>query len=534
MDSITEGSQSPVISAPDQNLEQQLLSLAERSGVDGHQLVSQLRSYFRSDVEQYALQWMGKKAAKQCALSSTRAKLEADHQASINWPTTQNVFVEGDNLEALKLLKKSYHQAVKMIYIDPPYNTGQEFTYQDKFSENLRDYLAHTNQVSRQGEWLTSEIEASGRYHSNWLSMIYPRLEVAKHLLRLDGVILVHIDENESHHLRLVMNEIYGEENFLGEICWDKGNPKGDAIAIAYQHESILVYARDISIFKQQCRLVKPKDNAEKMLNKARQLCGKIGKQIIPPDLKQANSKYALDLNLEDYRQTYELGHARADFRQWVRAQSYLSGGEAAYNKLDKEGEVYRTVSMAWPNKKQAPDNYFIPLIHPKTNKPCPVPARGWRNPPETMAKLLAQGKIVFGEDESRQPERKYLLKDNMYENVPSILKYAGSDDRLLKSLGIQFDNPKPVELVHKLISYFTQPNDMVLDFFAGSGTTGHAVLKFDALQARHFILVQRAETTANGEVISNITKQRLYQSENIQQQGVKVFKLVGNRDGLS
>ncbi|WP_162062555.1 DNA methyltransferase [Vibrio taketomensis] len=210
-----------------------------------------------------------------------------------------------------------------------------------------------------------------------------------------------------------------------------------------------------------------------------------------------------------------------------MRAQSYLSGGEAAYNKLDKEGEVYRTVSMAWPSKKQAPDNYFIPLIHPKTNKPCPVPERGWRNPPETMAKLLAQGKIVFGEDESRQPERKYLLKDNMYENVPSILKYAGSDDRLLKSLGIQFDNPKPVELVHKLISYFTQPNDMVLDFFAGSGTTGHAVLKFDALQARHFILVQRAETTANEEVISNITKQRLYKSENIQQQGVKVFKLV-------
>ncbi|WP_070965107.1 site-specific DNA-methyltransferase [Vibrio sonorensis] len=477
-------------------------------------------------AERYEFNWAGKKAAVQLALSSSNATLRPNKEASVNWEQSGNLFIEGDNLEVLKLLQKSYHKSVKMIYIDPPYNTGKDFIYSDSFSETISNYLEQTHQLSADGKKTSTNVETSGRYHSNWLSMMYPRLRLARNMLSDDGVIVIHLDENENYHLRMLMNEIYGEDNFLGEICWDKGNPKGDSSKIAYQHESILVFSKDINTFKENNTISRPKENAEKMLSKAKSLYSKIGSSSIPAELKKLNDKYSLGLDLSEHKKTYAIEDVREEFKTWVSKQSYLSGGEAAYNKIDENGEVYRTVSMAWPNKKKAPDDYFIPLLHPVTQKSCPVPDRGWRNPPETMASLLSKGLVVFGEDESKQPERKYLLKENMYENVPSVLKFSGSDDALLKKMNISFDNPKPVDFASKLISYFTKENDLILDFFAGSGTTGHAALKLSQQSSRRFILVQLPEPIAGGGVISNTTTTRLKSVENVEVFGFKSFRL--------
>ena len=511
-------------------LKKSIIKLAPDCNNDGlldiDKLICLLQGDVESSTERYSFSWVGKNEATKIASLPSTATLRPDKSSSLNWEGSENLFIEGDNLEVLKLLQKSYHKTIKMIYIDPPYNTGKDFIYSDSFTESISNYLKQTKQVSKDGKKIRTKVETSGRYHSNWLSMMYPRLKLARNLLRDDGIIVIHIDENENYHLRMVMNEIYGEDNFLGEICWDKGNPKGDSSKIAYQHESILIFAKDFSVFKEDNSISRPKKNAERMLSKANQLFSNLGKSFVPKELKKINDLYSLDLDLDSYVKDYSLINIRADFKDWINKQGYLSGGEAAYNKIDENGDVYRTVSMAWPNKKKAPDSYFIPLIHPLTNQPCPVPERGWRNPPETMDRLLKDNLIIFGDDETKQPERKYLLKENMYENIPSILKYSGSDDVLFKELGISFDNPKPVDFAKELISFFTKEDDIVLDFFAGSGTTGHAVSKLSGEANRNFILVQLPEPTPDGDVISNITIKRLESSENIDVKGFKSFKL--------
>lgn len=193
---------------------------------------------------------------------------------------------------------------------------------------------------------------------------------------------------------------------------------------------------------------------------------------------------------------TYTLDDANAEFAAWMRGQNDFSGGERAYNKIDDHGDVYRPVSMAWPNKKKAPDDYFVPLIHPVTKKPCPVPDRGWRNPSATMKRMLEEGLILFGKDESTIPNSKYLLKDNMYENIPSLLYFGGSDTDMLAQMEIPFDTPKVVAICAEHIKSFASDNDIVLDFFSGSATTAHAVMQLNAEDGGHrkFIMVQLPE----------------------------------------
>ena len=538
MERITnESSESKSLDIKEVNIEQlrQLFPdvFSERK-IDFELLKDLMGELIDNSEESYRLNWSGKSKTRQIARTPSTGTLRPCMEESVNWSDTENLFIEGDNLEVLKLMQKAYHKAIKMVYIDPPYNTGEDFVYEDNFSDSIKNYLELTSQVDSDGNKLSTNSESSGRFHSSWLNMMYSRLKLAKNLIRDDGCIVIHLDEHENYHLRVLLNEIFGEDNFLGEICWDKGNPKGDSTKIAYQHESILVYAKNIQVFKDKNSIIRPKENAEKMIAKAKQLFSQIGKTVIPSDLKKINTRYALNLDLTKFNKVYSLEDVQAEFKDWVNKQTYLSGGEAAYNKIDKNGDVYRTVSMAWPNKKKAPDEYFIPLIHPITNKACPVPDRGWRTPPATMKKLAEKDLIVFGDDEAKQPERKYLLKENMFENVPSILKFAGSDDALLKKLGVDFDNPKPVEFAKKLISYFTAKNDVVLDFFAGSGTTGHACLNFESEDKRNFILVQLPEPTSeksnarkNGfKFISEITKARLRKVSQEFDAGFKVFKL--------
>lgn len=469
--------------------------------------------WVESEKERYGLNWSGKANCMKVIQQSSTGTLRPNIKDSVEFDKTENILIEGDNLEVLKLLQKSYYGKIKLIYIDPPYNTGSEFIYPDNFQEGLQEYLKRTKQVDGNGFKISTNAEGGGRYHTNWLNMMYPRLYLARNLLKDDGVIAIHIDEHEAHNLKLVLEEIFGSENDLGEIIWDKRNPKGDSTQIATQHETIFVYAKDISAFKAKFEIKRPKLNAQKMISKVEQLKRKIGQIHIPNDLNEVIQKYSVDLDKTIFAKKYTLDDVRADYRDWLSKQD-VSGGEAAYKYIDDDGEIFRTVSMAWPNKKEAPENYFIPLIHPITKKPCPVPDRGWRNPPETMAELLKSGMIIFGEDESKQPERKYLLKENLDENVPSVLPFGGSDDALLKKFNIPFENPKPVDFASMLIGYFVDKDGIVLDFFAGSGTTGHAVMNLNSLDSgnRKFILIQLPEKTSSEKfpTISSITRERL------------------------
>ena len=443
--------------------------------------------------EKFGLNWHGKRRARQIALTPSTGTLLPCPEESVDWDTTQNLMIEGDNLEVLKLMQKSYAGKVKLIYIDPPYNTDGDFIYPDRFSEGLDTYLNYTGQKV-EGAWAVSESgrETTGRRHSNWLSMLLPRIKLARNLLSDSGFLLVHIDEHEVANAITIISELFGEENFLGPIVWDKRNPKGDATKIAVQHEYILVYAKRADVAKDLHPLKRAKNNAERMLVRAASCYAKIGKRVSPDDLATANDKYKLGLTLGKYEREYTLEDANADYQSWLSKQD-VSGGEAAYKYIDESGEVYRTVSMAWPNKKKAPEDYFIPLEHPITRKPCPVPDRGWRNPPETMKRLLSEGRIVFGKDHFKQPERKYILRENMEENIPSVLPYGGSDDALLTRLSIPFDNPKPVGFAKELIKCFAGPDGTVMDFFAGSGTVGHACAELNAEKniSNRFVLVQ-------------------------------------------
>lgn len=427
--------------------------------------------------ERYQFTWPDKKKSVLLANAPISKTLRPCPAESVGKDGTrggfdsENLYIEGDNLEVLKLLQETYLGKIKMIYIDPPYNTGNDFVYEDDFAQSTEEYLANSGQYDEEGNRLVPNTESNGRFHTDWLNMMYPRLKLAKDLLTDDGVVLINIDENESTNLQAICREIFGEENDLGTIVWDKRNPKGDAKGISCQHEYILIYAKQKNVFLQFNTVKRPKKNATAMIKKAAQYFAKIG-----PD--------------------YSLDDANAEFQSWLQKQADLSGGERAYNRIDSEGKVYQAVSMSWPNKKTAPDDYFFQLIHPKTNRPCPVPERGWRNPSSTMKELLAKGLIVFGDDETTQPRRKYLLEDNMFENIPSLLYYGGSDVAFLNDIGVPFDTPKVTEICKEHILAFASNGGVVLDFFSGSATTAHAVIKANLQDGnnRKFIMVQIPE----------------------------------------
>lgn len=345
------------------------------------------------------------------------------------------LLINGENFQAMRLLEAKFDDSVDCVYIDPPYNTGEsDFVFKDNFR------------------------------HSSWLSMMTDRLNIAFRFMKPAGSFLCHIDEHEFSRLHQLLNENYGSENNLGEIVWNKRNPKGDSKAVATQHEYILSWTKDFEQFKQSNNFVKLKENAEQMLNKASDLYKQFKSGKI--SLEEANSRY----------------------QNWINNQD-LSGGEAAYKYIDESGNVYRPVSMAWPNKNEPPEDYKTDLIHPETGKACKKPKRGWRFPSATLQKMKDKGKIIFGEDHTTIPNQKYELKDNVVENFPSILSYGGSADKLFSSLGLTFDdNPKPLEISSKVLepalkvsdTEHSTENPVVMDFFAGSGTTGDTAIKMN------------------------------------------------------
>ncbi|WP_018652069.1 site-specific DNA-methyltransferase [Actinobacillus capsulatus] len=357
---------------------------------------------------------------------------------------TNGLLIHSDNFQALNLLQERYKEQVKCIYIDPPYNTEDDrekgdFLYKDSFEK------------------------------STWIAMFENRLMLGKPLLSQEGLLACHMDEHEHLSLEYLIQQEFSDGD-MGKLVWDKRNPKGDAKGLSAQHEYIHFAVKNTNYLNEEEAFVRNKANAEAMLDKVEKLIKKHG----------ITEK------------------ARKEYKEWLKEnKDKLSGGEKAYNQIDENGDIFQSVSMAWPNKKKAPDEYFIPLIHPITQNPCPVPARGWRNPPETMKKLLEKDLILFGEDETTQPRRKYLLKENLTENVSSLYYMGSSDDELFKHMNFEFDNPKPIQASKYFLSITARPkSSLILDYFAGSGTTAHAVINLNREDGgnRKYILVEQGE----------------------------------------
>ncbi len=438
--------------------------------------------------ERYQFNWPDKKKSVLLANAPINKTLRPCREESVDFDNTENLYIEGDNLEVLKLLQETYLGKIKMIYIDPPYNTGNDFVYADNFAQTSEEYFAVSGMYDDEGNRLFTNSDSNGRFHTNWLNMIYTRLKLAKDMLSDDGAIFIHIDEHEVYSLTMVCNEIFGQQNQLGTIIWDKRNPKGVVAGVAYQHESIIVYCKNIAIFA-GVPFLKKKENADAMMRKVESLIQKYG---------MINDR------------------VRTEYKKFLKDnKNNFTGGESAYSLIDNEGRIYQPVSMAAPDKPETRSHR--PLIHPITGKPCPVPAKGWRFTDKTMDELVRIDKIEYGEDETTQPRQKYYLKDNMEEAVASLLYFGGSDD----AMGLPFDNPKPVIVAQKLISTLCKNGDeIIMDFFSGSATTAHAVMQLNAEDGGHrkFIMVQLPEKTdekseaykAGYKTICEIGKERI------------------------
>ncbi len=456
--------------------------------------------------EKYGLNWHGKRRARQIALTPSAGTLRPCPEESVDWETTQNLMIEGDNLEVLKLLQRSYGREggqIRVIYIDPPYNTGKDFVYTDNFQNSIQNYQQLMGWRDFEGERVSSfaslrNTEASGRFHTDWLNMIYPRIRLARTLLSTDGVILVSIDEHEITNLRAVMDDVFGEENFLSCLTWEKGR-KNDAKFFSNGHEYILVYAKSQSFLREQRTLWREeKPGARDIWEKYLDLRATHGDQ-----------DKLIETDLQAWYSALPKGHPA---KKWSR-----------YKRVDQNGP-WRDRDISWPGG--GGPRYDVP--HPVTKLPCAVPERGWiYSTPEEMQRQISLGLVEFREDHTAPPFRKAHIRpipqelDSVDTDADDTDDSEQSEDeeefatqvrgsyfykqsqvsvKYLRTLFGKkvFNNPKDLDEIAKLIRYTTSddPNAVVMDFFAGSGTTGEAVMRLNSQDngTRRYLLVQLPE----------------------------------------
>lgn len=433
--------------------------------------------------ERYQFTWPDKKKSVLLANSPIAETLRPCREESVDFDNTENLYIEGDNLDVLKLLQETYLGKVKMIYIDPPYNTGNDFVYNDDFAENTDDYLDRSGQFDDDGNRLFHNTESNGRFHTDWLNMIYPRLKIARNLLSDDGVIFISIDENEVNTLKSICDEIFGASNFIAELIWSAGR-KNDSKHISISHEYILCYFRNIDYIKENKVIWREKKQG----------------------LNDIYAEYDLLKNLygEDYqRMTKEL-------KLWYKnlPNGHPAKDHSHYCKIDNNG-VFFSDNISWPGG----GGPKYELLHPVTGKPVKIPSRGWLTNLDTMKKWIKQGRVDFGKDENCVPTLKSYLKDREYTVPYSVFYNDGraASKRLATLLGNKvFENPKDEEIIERLIEFCgVSDGDIILDFFSGSGTTAHSVFLANVKQKknRHFILVQLPEEISEKNVKSEKSK---------------------------
>ena len=421
------------------------------------------------ESERFEFRWFGKADAKRNAFTPTLASLEYDHDRSVNPELAEgNAIIEGENLEVLKCLLASYRNRIKCIYIDPPYNKDKDFVYSDVWKVDKETYWEHIG-VTSEGVKVDTNTKADGRFHSNWLNMLYSRLLLSRQLLSPAGLIFISIDDNELHHLRKLCDEVFGEENLIGVIVW-KGATDNNPTQIAVEHEYIVCYARD------------------------KEAIAGVWKSRV------CDAKEAM---LREYARLAE-GHPgntesiQRAFRVFVRNNSDVLTPLSHYTLIDERGPY--TGSRKVHNPK--PGGYVYDVIHPVTGKVCVPPVNGYRYPEDRLKELIVDGRIIFAEDETQIIQIKEYL-DDYQDKLSSVMvldSRAGANE-LGRVFGNRklFTNPKPHELLAQVLSFVMDDGDIILDFFAGSGTTGQAMLELNAKTTgkRKFILVQIPELVA-------------------------------------
>jgi len=389
--------------------------------------------------EKYGLNWHGKRRARQLALTPSTGTLRPCPEDSVDWDTTQNLMIEGDNLEVLKLLQKSYAGKVKLIYIDPPYNTGKDFVYPDNFQDNIKNYLELTGQVEG-GRKISSNTEASGRFHTDWLNMMYPRLKLSRNLMRDDGVVFITIDDTEASNLKKICDDIFGEENFVANVVWQKKYAvANDDPGIGVMHDNVLVYRKSEAF-----------------------------ERGLLPRTEEQNSRYSNPDN---------------DPRGEWASDNYVS------NK----------------SKDERPTLWYS-FVHPKTGEEVwPEEHAVWRYSKEKHYIIEREGRLYWGPNESyKKPRLKRYLNEVQDGIVPPTwwtFEDCGHNDEAQKETGALigqkvFSTPKPIRLIDRMLTIAGEKDAMVLDFFAGSGATGHAVVSRNAKDGggRRYVLVQLPE----------------------------------------
>ena len=404
--------------------------------------------------EKYGLNWHGKRRARQLALTPSTGTLRPCPEDSVDWESTQNLMIEGDNLEVLKLLQKSYAGKVKLIYIDPPYNTGKDFVYPDNFQDNIKNYLELTGQIEG-GQKISSNTEASGRFHTDWLSMMYPRLKLARSLLKDDGVLFISIDEKEIQNLRLIGNDVFGEECFVAAItllCNPKGRSQDKYFAT--NHEYVVVYSKSVL----------PK-----------------GAFAIAKDEDQIEAEYPEEDDGGKYR-LLELRNTHREFGKHNRRNLYyplftsddgevfLDGGEDRYRVVPDWDDGFEGC-WTWDKTKAEKDIYL--LVGQFISGRWKIYRKSYASGSDRMLKTILTDKSFF-------TERGQKEFNSIFETRSKI-----------------FQSPKSPYLLVQLIQTSTHDDDIVLDFFGGSGTTGHAVMIQNSVDgaSRRYVLVQLPET---------------------------------------
>lgn len=434
--------------------------------------------------EKYGLNWHGKRRARQIALTPSTGTLRPAKEESVDWDTTQNLMIEGDNLEVLKLLQKSYAGKVKLIYIDPPYNTGKDFVYPDNFHDNIKNYLELTGQTES-GAKISSNTDASGRFHTDWLNMMYPRLKLARSLLREDGFIFISIDDNEVTNIRSILDDIFGSENFVATVVWQKKySTKADSKDFSESHDFLICYRKS--------------------------------------EKAQIN------------------GLPRSDAQ------------EATYKNPDQDSRG------AWASdnllRTEVRDYAIYPIAAPNGTEHWPPEGSSWRFSKERMADLLAENRIWFGEAGTSKPRLKRFRSEVRDAIPPQTLwtfDQVGHTDEGTKQLAelfgstrSPFPNPKPTRLLQRVVLVGSSSDDIVLDFFAGSGTTAQAVWEQNSIDngSRRVILVQLPEqlSESNKEdqaaiyfcdelgkprTIAELTKERMRRASNKGKSGSLLFE---------
>jgi adenine-specific DNA-methyltransferase len=393
---------------------------------------------FEAGEDLYKFTWAGKEQARREAHKPSTGTLRPCKEESVDWDTTQNLYIEGDNLEVLKLLQKSYSNKIKMIYIDPPYNTGKDFVYRDNYKDNLKNYQQVTGQVDDEGNRISTNTESDGRYHSNWLNMMYPRLRLARNLLNDDGVIFMTIDDNEIENLKKISSEIFGESNFMGCVMWNSTKSVTNTALISVSHNYNLVFAKDINYFTKNREHFRLPETGEGFSN---------------PD---------------------------NDIRGPWKADPFQVGG--------------------WrPNQQYE-------ITNPKTGeKYLPNSGSSWKNDFDKFQILMNDDRIIFGTSGDSGPQRKRFLTEALergkvtktwWDDVGATTNGTTLVKNLFNNSSV-FTNPKPVDLIEKMIQLGDHTkNGIILDFFGGSSTTAHAVFNVNENYTRNnkFILVQLPE----------------------------------------